>query len=174
MKGDLHDLRILKLAEMYEIAYERFVLDMAFHVVDDERVRTLIDRLAPEGDQHAHDIQQMIAKINARLGPEDRAQLEYAALLDILEVESAAFRFYSASADRVHDPAVSNLLRELAREERAHVALVEEALRVAQGGAYRISERTTGASAPPLAPLPLREGGTDLDRTRKGARGTRR
>jgi rubrerythrin len=128
MKPELNDLRILKLAEMYEAAYERFVLEMANRVVKDEEVRKKLLTLAT--DDHHDRIVEEIDRLNAALSPEDQRQVERAALLDVVEIERASRDFFVAHADQVHDPRIVKLFRRIVREEEAHVRLAEEALGV--------------------------------------------
>lgn len=167
MRDELHDVRLLKLAEMYEEAYERFVLHMADHVVRDPDLRTRLRALAAPGDRHHDRIAEHLRRLNARLGPEDQAAVERAALLDVVEVEEAARRFYLEHVDEAHDPEVARLFRELAGEEAEHARLAREALAAL--------ERRDGGAAPRWArrlrlagdggeeeDLPLREGVSDF------------
>lgn len=138
-------MRLLKLAEMYERAFERFVLDISQRYVKDASIR---EKLAPilEGrDDHEGRIGRELVRLNALLGSAaDAASVERAALLDILEVERAARAFYLRALEEVRDGQVIELFRVLAREEAVHAALVEQALALAD----RKRSAKAGADAP--------------------------
>lgn len=159
MKPELNDLRVLKLAEMYEAAYERFVLEMANRVVKDEEVRRKL--LALASDDHHDRIVAEIERINATLSPEDQWEAERAALLDVLEVERASRDFFNEHTDAVHDPRVVKLMRRVAREEDAHVRLAEEALAAHRGGTVREDVARKLRLILTEDEVPLREGTSD-------------
>lgn len=140
MDATLSDIRILKLAEMYERAYEAFVLEMARTYVHDPEARAKLDALAGPSDKHGERIAAEILRLNASLGPVDQAAVERAALRDVLEVERAARAFYLRFVEEVHDPAVAELFRALAREEGGHVRIAEEAIQLndRKAGRFRI------------------------------------
>lgn len=132
MKSALNDLRILKLAEMYENAYERFVFEVAERIVKDDDVRASLMRLVTPTDAHHGRIIEHMTRLNEQLTPADLAAVELAALEDVVEVEQAAREFYLQHADQLHDVSTVKLFRELAHEEEQHVKLAREALRVAE------------------------------------------
>lgn len=126
MKTQLNDIRILRLAQMYEIAYEGFLRDVADRVVDDVEVRLQLEALnAPD---HAGRIEDHLERLRRGLEDSDREGLQRAALLDVRDIERAAQRFFQLYADRVHDPQVVALFREIAAEDRGHVRDVEDIL----------------------------------------------
>lgn len=127
MKPALEDLRILLLAQMYERAYESFAESVAARMTE-PGVRDLLRALAPRTDDHSQRLRALIERTISTLGPADRRAAERAALLAVVEAESDACDFYLQHVDRVHDPAVARLFRELAREETQHVGLAEAAL----------------------------------------------
>lgn len=131
MRPNVDDLRHLKLAELYEMAYERFILEVALRTVTDERIRRSLLTLAPAGESHHGRIAAEIARLNASLSPEEAEEVTRAALLDVLEVERAARDMYLRLADRVHDPAIVKLFRALAKEEEGHVRLAEDLVTLA-------------------------------------------
>lgn len=137
MEHALSDLRILKLAELYESAYETFILEMAEKHVRDEAVRSELHKLAQPSGAHGRRVADAIQRLNARLGPVDRAAVERAALLDVLEVERNARAFYMRYVEEIHDPEVAALFRALAREERWHIRIVEDALALSDRKAGR-------------------------------------
>jgi rubrerythrin len=122
------DLRHLKLAELYELAFERFVRDLALRTVRDPNVRAQIMRLVPDDDPHAGRIQAEIRRLNASVREEDMAQVERAALLDIVDVERSARQVYLDLVDKAHDPAIVKLFKELAHEEAEHTRIAERIL----------------------------------------------
>lgn len=128
MKTDVQDLRILRLAQLYEDAYEAFVRHVAREVVTDEALRRRLERLAPPDDAHAARIRELLSRAAARLGPEDAPAIERAAILDVVDVERAAREFHLRNVDELHDPDAVALFRLLAREEAERVRAAEEAL----------------------------------------------
>lgn len=127
MRDDLEDLRILRLAQLYERAYEDFVQEIASRLADED-TRRRIEPLAPAQDDHAKRLQRHADRLRARLREEDREGLLDGALLDVVEVERAARAFYLQNADRVHDPAIARLFHDLAKEDLLHVRIAEDAL----------------------------------------------
>lgn len=167
MRAELHDLRLLKLAAMYEEAYERFVVEVADRVVEDPALRARLSRLVDPRDRHAERIAAATRRLERTLGPADRAGAVRAALMDVCDVERAARDFYRGMADRVHDGEVAGLFRALAGEEDAHLRIAEGVLRDAerQAGAdarhdAAVAEAFRLLGEPP--DLPLREGVTDF------------
>lgn len=140
MNEILSDIRILKLAEMYERTYEAFVLEMAAKYVQDAKVKESLAKLAGPSDKHGERISAHLERLNGSLGEVDRASLERAALQDILEVERSARAFYLRFVEEVRDPEVAELFRELAREEGGHIRIAE--------GALALNGRKTGRSKP--------------------------
>lgn len=138
MNPILDDIRILKLAQMYERAYERFVLEMAQRYVRDVDVQRALEQLAKPRDRHAERISRELTRLTSLVGDADRASLERAALLDVLEVERAAREFYVRFVEHAHDPKVATLFRELASEERRHETLAEGALALSDRKAARV------------------------------------
>ncbi|HLE97255.1 MAG TPA: ferritin family protein [Candidatus Thermoplasmatota archaeon] len=130
MRPELNDIRLLKLAEFYETAYERFVVELATYVVRDDETRRRLAKLL-EGDHHERIVREL-ERLNARMREDDAAGVLRAAILDVVEVESAARDFYRDNAERVHDGVVARLFRELAREEEGHVRIAEAALHDAE------------------------------------------
>ncbi|MHB8587048.1 MAG: hypothetical protein ACYDDF_14560 [Thermoplasmatota archaeon] len=128
MIPDVDDLRILRLAAMYEHAFEHFVQDFAAKQVDPV-LRAQLETLAPEIDQHEARIEAAIGGILHRLPGDARDAVVRGGLLDVLEVEQAAKDFYVRRLDRLHDPDIVDLFRSLAREEAKHVKIAEDALR---------------------------------------------
>ena len=122
MRPHLEDLRQLKLAELYEMAYERFILDVALRTAEGS-VRDTLLKLGPAGEGHGQRIAEEMERINAELTPEEREEVTRAALLDVVDVERAARDMYLGLADKVHDPRLVRLFRSLAKEEEAHVKL---------------------------------------------------
>lgn len=124
----LHDIRLLKLAEMYERSYERFVLEMAAQFPEDDDVQEHLRQLVGGEDDHGARITTELSRLNAEAGDLDPVLIQRAALMDVVEVERTAREFYIKNADRAHDPAVASLFREMAREESQHIRLAEDAL----------------------------------------------
>lgn len=159
------DLRILKLAELYEDAYERFVREAALRTVEDPGMRAKLLRLAPLDDPHGARIAAERRRIEARLGPADKPAVLVGTLLDVVEVERAARSFYLSALTQAHDPGLVKLFRELAREEETHVGIAEDVLGEAKAALPRAS--TSGLAPEELAllgngePL-LREGVSDF------------
>lgn len=167
MNPILSDIRILKLAEMYERAYEGFVLEMVERHVKDDSLKTRLRALAAPTDGHGERIAAHIERLNRRLGAADSAMLERAALLDVLEVERSARSFYLRFVEEVHDPDVAALFRELAREETNHVRLAEDAVALHDRKAGRIRMGfETERSLRLLDAPPLWEGSSDFGPTR--------
>lgn len=131
MNPNVDDLRHLKLAELYELAYERFILDVALRTVTDERIRRSLLTLAPSSETHHGRIAEEMSRLNAGLSAEEAEEVTRAVLLDVVEVERAARDMYLRLADRVHDPAIVKLFRALAKEEEAHVRLAEDLVALA-------------------------------------------
>ena len=136
MKPILNDIRMLKLAEFYEEAYEAFIVEIATKVIDDPEIRTRLMALVSPEDAHAERIVENLERLNAAVAPEDHTDLLRAALLDVRDVEQSARDFYIAAVDRVHDPKVAALFRELANEERGHVRIAEDAIRILERKAH--------------------------------------
>ncbi|HWH07750.1 MAG TPA: hypothetical protein VNX21_01025 [Candidatus Thermoplasmatota archaeon] len=126
MNPRVDDLRHLKLAELHESAYERFVVEVATGVVEDPRIRAALLALAPVGGGHHPRLAGEMARINAELTPAERAEVTRAALLDVVEVERAARDLYLRLADRVHDPRLVRLFRALAKDEERRVRLAQD------------------------------------------------
>lgn len=126
MKRELEDLRVLRLAELHERAYERFVRDVADRVPD-EKTRARLMRLA-QADDHAARIAREIERLSATLAPDDQVEAARASLLEVIDVERAALAFYLQHVDAVHDPALAQLFHDLARQERDHVHVAETIL----------------------------------------------
>lgn len=139
MKARVEDLRHLKLAELHELAYERFILDVALGTATDPRVRASLLRLVPEDERHHARIAEEMRRIDAALTSGERAEVTRAALLDVVEVERAARDMYLRLADKVHDPRLVALFRTLAKEAEGHVRLALDLVVLAD-------------AAPPAAP----------------------
>lgn len=165
MKGDLHDLRLLKLAEMYEQAYEAFVVGVAERVVEDPEVKEKLLALVSPTDRHHERIVEQTRRLQRRLGPDEQAGVLRAALLDVCEVERSARDFYLRQADNCQDGEVAGLFRQLAREEEGHMRIAEQTLELATKKGLRAPTeeelvdmfRVLGDGAPLL-----REGVTDF------------
>lgn len=129
MRGVLQDIRLLKLAELYERAYEAFVIEMAERVVDDDAARAALMKLVDPADQHGERIAAELERLNASIPPAEHMDVLRAALMDVCDTERAARRFYAEHADKVHDPRVARLFQQLAVEEGRHERIANEALR---------------------------------------------
>lgn len=129
-QGVLSDIRILKLAEMYERSYEDFVLQMAQRHVFDEAIREKLSGVVDPSEAHGERIAAQLTRLNARLGEIDRVHVERAALQDVLEVERSARSFYLQFVEEIRDPEVADLFRALAREEAHHIRLAEDAIQL--------------------------------------------
>lgn len=140
----LDDIRILKLAEMYVRSYQRFVHEMSAQFARDPAVMRHLRRLVDPQEDHAARITQQLARLNASVGPEDALDADRAALLDVVEVERAARKFFLERADAVHDPKVAALFREMAREQAERTSFAEDALAVVM--------RRSSRSYAPLGP----------------------
>lgn len=127
-----HDIRLLKLAEMYEEAYEGFVLQMATQVVDDAELQTMLMQLVDPADAHGERIAEELDRLNQNVGDELRQDIVIAALNDVIEVERAARDFYRSHAGSVHDREVRALFEELAEAEDRHHEIAKTALRTAR------------------------------------------
>ncbi|MGQ0536627.1 MAG: hypothetical protein ACT4PT_11205 [Methanobacteriota archaeon] len=141
MKPVVNDIRLLKLAELYERAYEEFVLGIATDIVEDADVRARLLRLTSPQDRHGERIVAHLTSLNARVTEADRPAVLRAALLDVCDVERAARDFYLSHVDSVHEPAVARLFRELAAEEARHLRIAEETLALVDRRAGRIPQR---------------------------------
>lgn len=128
MKPELNDLRILKLAEMQEHAHRRFLTEVAQCIVRDDALRRQLLDLAARPMYRCARIASHMTRLNERLGPADDRAIEAAALQDVLDVERAQLEFYSSQADRLHDPRVVRLFRDLVAEGDASVDSVRAAL----------------------------------------------
>lgn len=160
-RPEIDDLRLLKLAEMYERAYEAFVLEVAERIVRNDAVREELRKLVGD-DRHGERIAAEMTRINAQLGPSDHADVEVAAVEDVVEVERAARDFYLRIVDRVHDPRLVELFRDLATEEEGHMRIALRALVLANGKANPLRPvRGRLARASDDEP-PLWEGVTDF------------
>lgn len=160
------DIRILKLAEMYERAFETFLLEMAKKYVQDPAIRKKLAVLADPKDDHGERIAREIDRLNAELGAPDHASIERAALQDVLEVERAARAFYLRFVEEVRDPKVAELFRQLAREEAGHIRIAEDALALhdRHSGRLQVGDATERMLRLMEDP-PSWEGTVDLDRT---------
>ncbi len=128
MNPDLSDIRILKLAQMYERAYEAFVREVATEFVGDDAIKAKLGELSGPLDNHRDRIAAHLDRLNRKMGPVDPHVVERAALRDVLDVERAARAFYLRFVEEIHDPHVARLFRDVAREEAMHVRIVEDAL----------------------------------------------
>lgn len=124
----LHDIRLLKLAEMHERAYESFVLELTRQYVRDPVVQREAEKLVAAGHAHTERIAELLGDLNADVASDESAAIERAALLDILEVERAAREFYLRHLEEAQDERVSRLFRDLLHEETLHVRAAEGAL----------------------------------------------
>jgi len=157
------DLRLLKLAELYEDAYERFVRDVARGSIENEAMRSRLLHLAPPEDEHAKRIRAERKRIEASLKPEDGPAVVLGALIDIVEVERAARNFYLSALKEVHDPKLVALFRQLARDEETHTSIAEGVLHDAEA----VLAPAPGVAPDELAilgeePTLLREGVVDF------------
>lgn len=143
-RANIEDIRLLKLAEMYERAFERFVLQMHQFHVEDEDVRRKLAPLLDPRDDHEGRILRELQRLNADVATHDAALIERAAILDIEEVERAAHEFYVRHLDDVHDARVAALFRELAREEDRHARIASEALALADRRRGRVTHEERG------------------------------
>ena len=139
MDATLNDIRLLKLAEMYERAYEAFVVEMAQRVVEDPELRGVLAGLSAPTDRHEERIVDELRRLNAAVSPEERRAIERAAILDVVDVERSARDFYLAHLDDVHDPGVARLFADLAREEGGHVRVAQRALDLAERSSGRVA-----------------------------------
>lgn len=169
MRTELNDIRLLKLAEMYEAAYEHFIVELAERVVKDDEIRRGVMKLVAPTDMHGERIAAQLVRLNESVSEEDHEGILHAALLDVRDVERAARDFYLGHADQVHDPEVAKLFRNLAHEEGEHLRIAEGLLQLHQrktGRAFAPDEFAgfrllTSADAPPL-----REGVSDFGHSR--------
>lgn len=145
MRHEVNDVRILKLAELYEVAYERSVADIAAQFAEDAMILEGLSRLVSPEARHPERIVEALERLNARLGSRDRSDLLRAALLDVRDVERSALEFYTRQADRVHDADVAALFRALAHDESEHVRIAE--------GLIKLADRQAGRLAIPPAKL---------------------
>lgn len=161
MKPELNDLRILKLAEMYETAYERFVHEMAERVVKDDKVRERLRVITQDG--HHERIVAEIDRLNKTLSSEDAHEVERAALLDVLEVERNSRDFFITHIDQLHDPRLVSLFRAIAQDEERHVEEAERALSLHHGARPRNGAEWSRKLRMILGEdeVPLREGVSD-------------
>lgn len=175
MRPELEDLRVLRLAQMYEEAYERFVVEVAGRDVRDPTLRKRLRRLSSPLDDHAGVLARHAKRIVDALGPDDQAALERALLRDVLEVERAAREFYLSHIDRLHDPGLVALFRTLAREEDAHARIAEDALAIADAHARRTAlphdeVARLRSLLDDADDVPLHEGTGDVGRPRRPPR----
>jgi rubrerythrin len=161
MDVHLEDLRILRLARMYEHAYESFVQTVASEHLDDE-TRALLAPLAPERDRHEERVQEAIDRIERSMPAGEERALMRSVLLDVVEVERAAREFYLDHLDRVHDKDAVRLFHELAAEEARHVEVAERALDA-------LGPVASAREAPDDERVPAWEGTSDM-RARKRRR----
>jgi hypothetical protein len=138
MRSELNDIRLLKLAELYEGAFEQFIIELAARFVDDPAIIAKLAALNSPDDRHRERIVTEMERLNAQVDPEARIEITRAALLDIRDIETAARDFYMRQADQVHDPHVANLFKSLAREEEAHRRIAQDAIAMADRKAGRV------------------------------------
>jgi len=127
MDPRLADLRILRLAQMYEHAFETFVATASARYLDGP-TRERLAPLQPERDQHEARVKALIERIESDVSRDMDGALARSVLLDVVEIERAAREFYLNHLDRVHDPDVARLFHKLAAEESRHVEIAEMAL----------------------------------------------
>ncbi|GEM_PF-4521168 len=142
LSQDVRDVRLLKLAEMYEVAYEGFVLEIAQRVVKDADVRSTLLRLAGgprTGVDHHERVVRELERLNAALPQGAQPAIDLAAVQDVLECERAAHEFYLERVEEAHDPRVRALFRDLAKEEAGHIAIAQAAFDLAQRRARAVS-----------------------------------
>jgi hypothetical protein len=165
MRGDLHDLRLLKMAQWQEEAHEGFLVGMTDRYVRDPEVRGKVLALAGPVARHHRRLAEEAGRIAGRLTEEEQAGLARAALLDVRDVEQERREFYLRHADDLRDPALARLFRDLARAEGRHVQVAEEALAMV---AARPAGPGTGEDFAPhfqllqAEAMPLREGVSDF------------
>jgi hypothetical protein len=155
----VEDIRLLKLAELYEEAYERFVITMATQVVEDPDVRARLMRLVDPADDHGGRIHDQLERLNGMLGQKDATSILLGALVDVCEVEMSARDFYLDHADDAHDPKVRELFHELAKAEAAHLRIAQQTLREAKKRAGLDVDRPVGFKAFQFGLVPTEEGG---------------
>jgi hypothetical protein len=122
------DLRLLKLAELYEEAYEGFIVRLATQVVGDRIAREGLSRLVDPSDRHGERIAELLVALSADLRPEDAHHVEAAALEDVIQVEESARDFYQATQAKLHDPRARELFQRLAQEEEGHARIARALL----------------------------------------------
>lgn len=123
----LNDVRILKLAEMYEAAFARLLAEMSAYTHDDD-VRGKFARLFMGTRLRMDRIGMEILRLSAKIGRADDDELERCAIQDVHETERAARAFYLRHVEEVRDPDVADLFRALAHEGRVRVRVAEDAL----------------------------------------------
>lgn len=160
----LEDLRLLRLAELYEVAYEQFLLDVADREVRDPEVRAALLKLAGPDDHRARIVREM-DRIRASLPEQQRAAAVVGTVQDVVDCERAARRFYLERLDAVHDPAVAKLFRDLFQEETRHVAWAEEAFDLARQHADVRPDETSPLERDENGEILLREGVSDFGPT---------
>lgn len=158
----LNDIRILKLAEMYERAYEGFVLEMAERYVWDPDIRGRVARLVAPADRHAERIAAELGRLSALADDADRAAFERAALRDVVEVERSARSFYLRYMDDLEDEGARKLFRELAKEESAHVRIAEDALALDERRRQASPDAETERMLRLMEETPIWEGTSDI------------
>lgn len=130
MRALLNDIRLLKLAELYERAYEQFVLELAENASDDPEVLERLKLLVSPDDRHGERISEQLERLNREVTLAERADVVRAAIMDVCDVERSAREFYVRHIDDLRDPQVAKLFRELAAEEARHARIATDALRV--------------------------------------------
>lgn len=121
------DLRILRLAKLYEDAYHAFIRD-ALREQADPGTREKLAALLPPQNKHVDELERQEARLRSQLRDADAPQLAAGVLADIVDVERATREFYFQNADRIHDPALAQLFRELARDGTRQGEIAEAAL----------------------------------------------
>ncbi len=165
----LNDLRILKLAQMHEQAFSRFVGEVATPQIQDESLRDHLAHIAPPTDRTHARLAAEAERLSSSVGANHHANRERALLLDILELAEAEREFYVRHMDELHDPRAVRLFRELVHVQEERVQQARRLLRAADARSSerkrRVGAESTLGSLLSEDDVPLREGVSDYGRS---------
>lgn len=121
----LNDLRILRLALHMEETFERYEENLR-HDIPQVPIRAKLAPLFDEGDAHER-LRRAFAELS-RAAARRQSPADSASILQTLhDCEEAAHEFYLHYLDRLSDPALIQLFKDLAAEEADHAQVVEQA-----------------------------------------------
>lgn len=135
MYRTLSDLRILHLAVSLEDTLERYEENLR-NLIPEVVVRAKLRGLFEPGPSHEA-LREAYKQLSRKAGAAHAGLSTDDVLQTLLECESLARDFYLNHLDRLSDPGLVRLFRQMAAEEEQHVRAVMESMNLAREPAER-------------------------------------